>query len=42
MLLYAGGIAATMTDDFSALDVSKLRKKLVEAGVVLHEKDLGL
>jgi hypothetical protein len=36
----AAGIAAAMSDDFSALDVSALQRKLVERGVVLHEKDL--
>ncbi|MBQ9976178.1 MAG: FAD-dependent oxidoreductase [Clostridia bacterium] len=36
----AAGTAAAMTDDFSALDVASLQKKLVEAGVVLHEKDI--
>ena len=36
----AAGTAAAMTDDFSTLDVSKLQEKLVEAGVVLHEKDI--
>lgn len=37
----AAGCAAAMTDDFSTIDVKKLQEKLVEAGVVLHEKDLG-
>ena len=36
----AAGIAAAMTDDFSALDVTQLQRKLQEKGVVLHEKDL--
>lgn len=36
----AAGIAAAMTDDFTALEVAELQKKLVEAGVVLHEADL--
>ncbi|MBO5746185.1 MAG: FAD-dependent oxidoreductase [Clostridia bacterium] len=36
----AAGTAAAMTDDFSTLDVCELQKKLVENGVVLHEKDL--
>ena len=36
----AAGVAATMSDDFSNLDVSKLQQKLVENGVVLHEKDV--
>lgn len=36
----AAGTAAAMTDDFSALDVAKLQAKLVQNGVVLHEKDL--
>ena len=38
----AAGIAASMTDDFTALDVKKLQKKLTKAGVVLHEKDLKI
>ena len=37
----AAGIAAAMTDDFSALDVTQLQRKLQEKGVVLHEKDLS-
>ena len=37
----AAGIAASMTDDFSALDVSALQKRLTESGVVLHEEDLA-
>lgn len=36
----AAGTAAAMTDDFSALDVSKLQEKLRNNGVVLHEKDI--
>ncbi|MBQ9914891.1 MAG: FAD-dependent oxidoreductase, partial [Clostridia bacterium] len=36
----AAGIAASMTDDFSAIDISTLQKKLVENHVVLHECDL--
>ncbi len=36
----AAGIAAAMTDDFSALDVKTLQEKLVANGVVLHEEDL--
>ena len=36
----AAGTAAAMTDDFSALDVSKLQEKLRTNGVVLHEKDI--
>lgn len=36
----AAGTAATMTDDFSALDISKLQEKLKNNGVVIHEKDL--
>lgn len=34
----AAGIAAAMSDDFSALDVKTLQKKLVQNGVALHEK----
>lgn len=33
----AAGIAASMTDDFSSLNVKELQKKLEENGVVLHE-----
>ena len=36
----AAGTAAAMTDDFSSLDVKELQKKLVENGVVIHEKDI--
>ncbi|MBR5586715.1 MAG: FAD-dependent oxidoreductase [Clostridia bacterium] len=36
----AAGIAAAMTDDFASLDVKELQKKLVEAGVKLHESDI--
>ena len=36
----AAGIAASMSDDFSKLDVKKLQNELVKNGVVLHEKDL--
>ena len=35
----AAGTAAAMCDDFLALDIKELQKKLVENGVVLHEKD---
>lgn len=37
----AAGIAAAITDDFSALDVTVLQQKLREKGVVIHEKDLS-
>ena len=36
----AAGTAAAMTDDFSALDVKLLQKKLEADGVVLHEDEL--
>lgn len=36
----AAGTAAAMTDDFSAIDIHKLQKKLQDNGVVLHEKDI--
>ncbi|MBO5824385.1 MAG: FAD-dependent oxidoreductase, partial [Prevotella sp.] len=36
----AAGTAAAMTNDFSTLDVKALQKKLVERGVILHEKDI--
>ncbi|MBR2621703.1 MAG: FAD-dependent oxidoreductase [Clostridia bacterium] len=37
----AAGTAAAMTDNFWALDIAELQRKLTESGVVLHEKDLG-
>ena len=36
----AAGIAASMTADFTTLDISDLQAKLKEQGVVLHESDL--
>ena len=36
----AAGLAAALTDDFSALDVRVLQSKLRQNGVVLHEQDL--
>ena len=36
----AAGIAAALSDDFSALDISLLQKKLQEKGVVIHENNL--
>ena len=36
----AAGTAAALTDDFTALDIELLQKKLVSAGVILHERDL--
>ena len=36
----AAGIAAAMTDDFSALDVSALQQRLIEKCVRLHETDI--
>lgn len=36
----AAGIAAAMTDDFPNLDINMLQRKLIEQGVVIHEKDL--
>lgn len=36
----AAGIAASMTDDFTKIDIKKLQEKLVKNGVILHEKDL--
>ena len=36
----AAGTAAAMTDSFQTLDVKELQEKLMQAGVVLHEKDL--
>ena len=37
----SAALAAAMTDDFSALDVSVLQDKLKQNGVVLHESDLA-
>lgn len=36
----AAGVAAAMSEDMTALDISVLQKKLKAVGVVLHEKDL--
>lgn len=36
----AAGIAATLSDDFSKLDITVLQEKLTINGVKLHEKDL--
>ena len=36
----AAGVAASMTDDFSSIDIKQLQVKLVSKGVVLHEKDI--
>jgi len=36
----AAGLAASLTNDFSSFDVKELQQKLVENGVILHEKDL--
>ncbi len=36
----AAGIAAAMTNDFSAIDIAVLQRKLKQSGVILHEKDL--
>ena len=36
----AAGLAATMTSDFSSLDVKKLQNKLISYGAKLHEKDI--
>ncbi len=36
----AAGTAAAMTDDFSALDISKLQEKLRNNGVVIHKNDI--
>jgi len=35
----AAGVAAAMSDDFPSLDVTKLQERLIENGVVLHEKN---
>jgi hypothetical protein len=36
----AAGTAASMTDDFSRLDVSLLQDVLKNNGVILHEQDI--
>lgn len=36
----AAGLAAALTDDFAALDITVLQKKLIANSVVLHESDL--
>ena len=36
----AAGIAASMTDDFSSIDIKKLQNKLENNGVVLHEESI--
>lgn len=38
----AAGTAAAMSDDFAALDVKELQKRLVSDGVILHLEDIGL
>ncbi len=38
----AAGTAASITDDFSALDIAYLQEKLRKNGVVLHEKEIIL
>ena len=36
----AAGVAASLSDDFTTIDISLLQKKLQEKGVVIHENDL--
>ncbi len=36
----AAGIASSMTDDFTSIDIKTLQDKLQKSGVVLHESDL--
>lgn len=36
----AAGTAASMTDDFSKIDINKLQELLTANGVILHEKDI--
>ena len=38
----AAGLAMAMTDDVTALDVSRLQNELVKQGVLLHLQDAGL
>ena len=33
----AAGLAAALTDDFSALDIQVLQRRLTQSGVILHE-----
>lgn len=36
----AAGVAASMTNDFTQIDIKNLQKKLTQNGVILHESDL--
>ncbi len=36
----AAGVAASMTDDFSSIDINALQRKLESRGVVLHEESI--
>lgn len=36
----AAGVAASMTDDFSSIDIAELQSKLEASGVVLHESSI--
>ncbi len=36
----AAGVAASMTDDFTLIDIAELQRKLEAAGVVLHEDSI--
>ena len=36
----AAGVAASITDDFSKIDIKRLQEILKHNGVILHEKDL--
>lgn len=38
----AAGLAAALTDDFSALDIKVLQQRLRQSGAVLHEADLKI
>lgn len=40
VLVAGGGVAATLGDDISAIDVTVLQENLRKNGVVIHEKDL--
>ena len=36
----AAGIAASMTDDFSSIDITELQRKLESRGVILHQESI--
>lgn len=38
----AAGTAAALAEDFSSIDIRQLQQTLVDNGVILHERDLGI